>query len=355
MDIEKLKGRLAFLREAEKLKDVLRSAHTSSGRTESTAEHSWRLCLMAIVFEAQLSGLDTLKMLKMCVIHDLGEAINGDIPAVSQHAFPNKSQQERNDLLLLTQALDETLQAEILALWDDYEHARSPEAKAVKALDKLETLLQHNQGKNPTGFDYAFNLAYGRKYTDAAPLFEVLRSIIDKDTRENISMNTTIRPEHPQDISAIAQLTEAAFEHEEHSSHTEQFIVDALRRANQLTVSLVAVEHDAIIGHVALSPVTISSGATGWYGLGPISVQPGRQGQGIGSALMKAALAQLQRLGGAGCVVLGDPGYYGHFGFRAHAGLTLPGVAPEYFQALSFGGELPEGIVEYHKAFEATE
>ncbi|MDD1131181.1 hypothetical protein PSFL_15730 [Pseudomonas sp. DD1] len=190
MDIEKIKGRLEFLREAEKLKDVLRSAHTSCGRTESTAEHSWRLCLMAIVFGDYLTDLDRLKMLKMCVIHDLGEAINGDVPAINQDAFPNKSEQERNDLLLLTSALDEPLKAEILALWDDYENASSPEAVAVKALDKLETMLQHNQGKNPTGFDYEFNLAYGKKYTDAAPLFEVLRTIIDQDTKEHILANS---------------------------------------------------------------------------------------------------------------------------------------------------------------------
>lgn len=183
MDIEKIKGRLTFLREAEKLKDVLRSAHTSSGRTESTAEHSWRLCLMAIVFADQLADLDVLKILKMCVIHDLGEAINGDIPAVSKAEFPDKSEQERNDLLLLTSALDEGLKAEILALWDDYENARSAEAKAVKALDKLETILQHNQGKNPADFDYAFNLAYGKKYTDSDPLFEQLRSLLDEDTQ----------------------------------------------------------------------------------------------------------------------------------------------------------------------------
>jgi len=187
MDIERIKGRLDFLREAEKLKDVLRSAHTSSGRTESTAEHSWRLCLMAIVFEDQLGSLDVLKILKMCVIHDLGEAINGDIPAVSKAAFPDKSEQERNDLLLLTSALDGPLKAQILALWDDYENALSPEAKAVKALDKLETILQHNQGKNPPDFDYQFNLAYGKKYTDSDPLFESLRNLLDEDTKEKIT------------------------------------------------------------------------------------------------------------------------------------------------------------------------
>jgi putative hydrolases of HD superfamily len=189
MDIEKIKGRLEFLRETEKLKDVLRSAHTSSGRTESTAEHSWRLCLMAVVFSDYLPGLDKLKMLKMCLVHDLGEAISGDVPAVSKNSFPNKSEQERRDLVLLTRALDESLKTEILALWDDYESALSPEAIAVKALDKLETMLQHNQGKNPPDFDYEFNLAYGKKYTDAAPLFETLRNIIDQETKENMLAN----------------------------------------------------------------------------------------------------------------------------------------------------------------------
>jgi putative hydrolase of HD superfamily len=186
MDLEKISGRLEFLREAEKLKDVLRSAHTSSGRTESTAEHSWRLCLMAMVFADELVGLDLLKVLKMCVIHDLGEALNGDIPAVDQAAFPDKAEQERNDLLLLTRSLDETLRNEILALWDDYEHARSAESKAVKALDKLETLLQHTQGQNPVDFDYRFNLTYGEKHTGAAPIFAALRALIDQDTQARI-------------------------------------------------------------------------------------------------------------------------------------------------------------------------
>ncbi|MFQ6574648.1 GNAT family N-acetyltransferase [Pseudomonas sp. UM16] len=168
-------------------------------------------------------------------------------------------------------------------------------------------------------------------------------------------MNLTIRNEQAADIDAISALTAAAFEHAEHSSHTEQFIVNALRRSGQLSVSLVAVHNNEIIGHVAISPVTVSSGATGWFGLGPISVRPDRQGQGVGSALMEAALAELRRLGGVGCVVLGEPGYYGRFGFKAEPGLELPGVPQEYFQAVSFGDEMPSGTVKYHAAFEATE
>lgn len=168
-------------------------------------------------------------------------------------------------------------------------------------------------------------------------------------------MNITIRNERSEDIDAITALTAAAFEHQEHSSHTEQFIVNALRRSKQLTISLVAVENDEIVGHVAISPVSISSGATDWYGLGPISVRPDRQNKGIGSALMNAALAKLKRLGGAGCVLLGDPGYYSRFGFKVQPGLTLEGVPPEYFQALSLSGDLPVGSVQYQAGFDATE
>ncbi len=353
MDIDKLHGRLEFLRQAEQLKSVLRSAHTSSGRAESTAEHTWRLCLMAMTFADELAGLDLLKVLRMCVIHDLGEAIHGDIPAISKHAFPDKSEQERTDLKTLLSSLDAPLQAALLALWEDYEAAASPEAQAVRALDKLETLLQHNQGRNPPDFDYAFNLSYGKRYTAATPLFAALRQLIDADTRCNLQLNLNIRDEQPGDIDAISRLTEAAFANAEHSSHTEQFIVTALRKAGQLTVSLVAEEGGALVGHVAISPVTITSGANGWFGLGPISVAPSRQGQGIGTALMQAALAELRRQGGQGCVVLGDPAYYGRFGFKAEPALVLPGVPAQYFQALALAGPVPSGQVSYHPAFEA--
>jgi len=168
-------------------------------------------------------------------------------------------------------------------------------------------------------------------------------------------MTITVRTERPEDIEAIARLTEAAFRTEPHSSHTEQFIVNALRRSGSLTVSLVAVDSDTIVGHVAASPVAVSSGDAGWFGIGPISVSPDRQRQGIGSVLMKAALDELQHLGGIGCVVLGEPGYYGRFGFQADSRLELPGVPQKYFQAVVFRGEVPEGIVHYHKAFDATE
>jgi len=183
MNAENLERQLVFIREAERLKNVLRSGHTSTGRRESTAEHSWRLCLMVLVFARELEGLDLARLLQICIVHDLGEAISGDIPAVDQHAVPDKSERERRDLRQLLTPLPELLQQMFVELWDEYEQARSPEARAAKALDKLETMIQHNQGANPPDFDYLFNLQYGRKYTSAEPLFAQLRELVDGDTR----------------------------------------------------------------------------------------------------------------------------------------------------------------------------
>lgn len=163
-----------------------------------------------------------------------------------------------------------------------------------------------------------------------------------------------IRFETAADVAAIHQLTKDAFLQAPHTDHTEQFIVDALRQAGVLTISLVAESEQGLVGHVALSPVTISDGANGWYGLGPISVLPVLQGQGIGAQLMQQALVELKKLGASGCVLLGDPNYYQRFGFKVVTGLQLEGVPPEYFQALSFTEYFPQGFVTYHAAFAAT-
>lgn len=163
-----------------------------------------------------------------------------------------------------------------------------------------------------------------------------------------------IRRETTADTSAIEAVTVAAFRYAEHSSGTEHCIVRALRNARQLVVSLVAEERSEVVGHVAVSPVTISDGTAGWYGLGPVSVLPERQGQGLGTALVTRALEALDALGAAGCVVLGDPGYYARFGFRQEPDLVLPGVPAQYFQAIALRGAVPSGQVTYHTSFAAT-
>lgn len=162
-----------------------------------------------------------------------------------------------------------------------------------------------------------------------------------------------IRPEQPADIASITSVIEQAFRHAPHTDHTEQYIVLALRRAGALSVSPVAQRAGQVVGHVAFSPVSISDGSAHWYGLGPVSVLPELQGQGIGSALVREGLAALRTLGAQGCVVLGEPAYYGRFGFRGGQGLFLGGVPPEYFQSLSFGAQTAGGEVTYHEAFNA--
>jgi putative hydrolase of HD superfamily len=183
-----LPGILDFLRAAERLKTVTRSAYTSDGTQESVAEHTWRLCLMALVLAPRLPDVDFAKLVKICLVHDLGEAIGGDVPAPEQArraaagATAGKAADERRDLLALLDPLPAALRAELTALWDEYEAAESPEARIAKALDKLETILQHTQGKNPPDFDYRFNLGYGRSHTAQPPLIAALRDVLDEET-----------------------------------------------------------------------------------------------------------------------------------------------------------------------------
>jgi putative hydrolase of HD superfamily len=182
MGPEELDGILTFLRAAERLKTVSRSGWTSTGQRESVAEHTWRLCLMAMLLFGRAADVDLARLLKMCLIHDLGEAIGGDVPAPLQDEALPKSDRERRDLLELIEPLSPELRREIVELWDEYEAAASREAVLAKGLDKLETILQHTQGKNPADFDYSFNLEYGLRYTGADPVLAALRARLDEET-----------------------------------------------------------------------------------------------------------------------------------------------------------------------------
>ncbi len=162
-----------------------------------------------------------------------------------------------------------------------------------------------------------------------------------------------IRKEMSEDADAIRQVTDEAFRTVAYSNQKEGEIVDALRAAKALTLSLVAEDKGEVLGHVAFSPVLIGGEDKGWYGLGPVSVRPDRQGEGIGGMLIREGLAILRQEGAKGCVLLGNPGYYVRFGFKAEARLKLPGVPAEYFQCLAFGPDMPEGDVAYHAAFDS--
>jgi putative acetyltransferase len=161
----------------------------------------------------------------------------------------------------------------------------------------------------------------------------------------------TIRSEINSDIDAITEVTIAAFRTLEISNQTEHFIVEGLRAGNALAISLVAELAGRVIGHIAFSRVTMSDATPDWYGLGPVSVLPEHQRQGIGGALIREGLARLEDLHARGCCLVGHPDYYGQFGFENVDGLGLDGVPPEAFFAITFDGKMPRGKVAFHEAF----
>lgn len=163
-----------------------------------------------------------------------------------------------------------------------------------------------------------------------------------------------IRNETGADISTITAVTVAAFTTLEVSDHTEQFVIEALRAAKALTLSLVAEIDGRVVGHISFSPVTISDGTMHWYALGPVSALPEYQRKGIGKALIREGLSRLKELGAKGCCLVGHPQYYRKFGFQNVAGLVLEGVPQEVFFALSFDGHIPRGNVTFHEGFKAT-
>ena len=187
--MDELEKQIAFVKQAEGLKAVLREAWGSDGHRESTAEHSLRLALLAGLLAPSFE-VDMGKTLMMCLIHDLGELYIGDISAVSEPDEAEKHRAEERDVRRVLSRLPEEQAAELLALWQEYNACDTPESRLVKALDKTETILQHNQGKNPPGFDYAFNLDYGKRYFDDHPLLRQLRELLDGETALHIQADS---------------------------------------------------------------------------------------------------------------------------------------------------------------------
>lgn len=162
-----------------------------------------------------------------------------------------------------------------------------------------------------------------------------------------------IRIETADDFNAIADVTRYAFRGLDISQHTEQYIIDSLRKSQALALSLVAEFENNIIGHIAFSPVTITDGSIGWYGLGPVSVLPIYQRQGIGKSLINEGLLRLKKINAKGCCLVGHPEYYKQFGFQNVDKLSVDGVPPLVFFVNSFEGRMPEGVVRFHDAFNA--
>lgn len=169
---------------------------------------------------------------------------------------------------------------------------------------------------------------------------------------EAVERDLLIRPERPGDEDAIHRLTVAAFQPMEFSNGSEAPIIDSLRRSGDLILSLVAEENATIIGHVAFSPVSIEGVADSWFGLGPISVAPQRQRQGIGRSLILKGMELLKARGAKGCALIGDPAFYGRFGFHSDGLLSYGDLDRRYVQRIVFSGPAPRGALKFAPAFD---
>lgn len=184
--MNKLESYLKFIKEVELLKTVHRTAWTSANTQESTAEHSWRLALFCGLMLEEFPTLDGKKFLMMALIHDLGELYDGDISAALLPDNDQKYKTESAAVIKLFSLLPPEHREKYQCLWQEYEEGKTPEAKLVKALDKAETIIQHNQGINPPDFDYRFNLEYGSEYFEENDLLIELRRLLDEDTKNKI-------------------------------------------------------------------------------------------------------------------------------------------------------------------------
>ena len=173
---------LEILNVAEKLKCVTRHSDTSSGRRESVAEHSWRISLMAYLIGDAFPNADINKVIKMCLIHDLGECFTGDIPAFDKTAADSMKEDEL--LRDWVQTLPEPIRSEWSALYAEMEARETLEAKIYKALDNLEAVIQHNESDIATWTDleYELNLVYGYDKVAFSPYLTQLRDEVKADT-----------------------------------------------------------------------------------------------------------------------------------------------------------------------------
>jgi predicted N-acetyltransferase YhbS len=169
-----------------------------------------------------------------------------------------------------------------------------------------------------------------------------------------MSIDLTIRPELDRDDVATGNIIRAAFSGMPYADGDEAELVEALRRENALSVSLVAELAGTVIGQIAFSPAMASDGTPGWYALGPVAVLPAYQGAGVGSALVRAGLQAITELGAYGCILVGNPAYYVRFGFELSPWNAPAGEPAEFFMVKLFGQRQPQGPVSFHAAFSST-
>ena len=175
-----------FLHKIEKLKCNTRHSWTSTGRRESVAEHSWRLTVMALLCADEYPELDMIKVLKMCLIHDFGEAVTGDIPSFFKTAEHEEA--EARAVRDLVRTLPAELSDELISLYDEMDAMESPEAKLFKALDNMEAVVSHNEASLDTWIplEYTLNLTSGEDTAAWSPYTSALRACLAEHTKQKL-------------------------------------------------------------------------------------------------------------------------------------------------------------------------
>ena len=177
---------LSALHVAERLKDATRHCYTSGGRRESVAEHSWRIALMAYFIRDEFPEADMDKVIRMCLIHDLGEAFTGDIPSF----LKTRADEDREELLLSdwVESLPSPFREEMGALYEEMKERRTTEARIFKALDNLEAVIQHNESDLSTWTENerTLNLHYGEDKAAFSPYLSELRRLVREDTEAKL-------------------------------------------------------------------------------------------------------------------------------------------------------------------------
>ena len=190
---------LDFMNLAEKLKCRLRHSWTSDGRQESVAEHTFRLCMFAWLVRDEIEGVDMDRVMQLCLFHDIGEAVTGDIPAFEKTEKDRR--RERDVLQEIPSRLPKKQKSELESILNELEENKTPEAKLLHALDKMEALIQHNEASTDTWLplEYDLQMTYGETESQAFPYTALLREKIREDSREKI------RREHSRRKGEIRQ------------------------------------------------------------------------------------------------------------------------------------------------------
>lgn len=192
MDARKLLDTLAV---AERLKDTIRHCYTAKGRPESVAEHSWMMCLMAFFLRDEFPDADMYKVMRMCVIHDLGEAFTGDIPAFDKTAADEGREEEL--LSRWVKGLPRDYAGEMQELYREMAERKSREARIYKAIDALEAVMQHNISDISTWTEneYQLNRSYGEDKVEFSGYLRELRQLMREDTDRKIEASGAMLPE----------------------------------------------------------------------------------------------------------------------------------------------------------------